>query len=199
MLQSYAVQVLHDHERDVLVTANFVDHADIGMAQSGSGLGFALKTGQGMLVFGQTLGKELHGNEAMEGCVFSLVDHTHAATADFLDDTIVRDDLIDHGRERVHLRRGARASQCARFNISTFYLLKWITIQMGGKLYLSNSSSPSLCEHKLESLGRGRRDCCYRIFYICRGSNRWCWSATAGNMCRSGFARACWNKIPSTC
>jgi hypothetical protein len=47
-------------------------------------------------IFGDLVGQKLESDEAAELDVFGLVDHTHAAAAEFLDDTIVRDGLADH-------------------------------------------------------------------------------------------------------
>ena len=41
-------------------------------------------------------GKELERDEAAELGVFGLVDHTHAAATEFLDDAVVRNSLADH-------------------------------------------------------------------------------------------------------
>ncbi len=76
---------------------NFVDRADVGMVQRGSGLRFALEAGEGLRVFGNVVGQELQGDEAVQLHVLSLVDHTHAAAAELLDDAVVRDGLADHG------------------------------------------------------------------------------------------------------
>jgi hypothetical protein len=71
------------------------------MIQGGCGLRFALKAGEGLRVAGNVIGQELEGYEAMEASVFRLVDHTHAAAAQLLDDAVVRDDLPDHAEKRA--------------------------------------------------------------------------------------------------
>ena len=45
---------------------------------------------------GDVFGEELEGDEAAELDVFGLVDHAHAAAAEFFEDAIVRDGLADH-------------------------------------------------------------------------------------------------------
>ena len=97
MLQRHAVQILHDDERLPVLLADFVDGADVGMVQGGGCLCFALKTGQGLRVLGNIIGQKLQRDEAAEAWVLGLVDHTHAAAAEFLDDAVVRDGLADHG------------------------------------------------------------------------------------------------------
>ncbi len=41
------------------------------------------------MILGERFGQELERHEAMQGRVFCLVDHTHAATAKFFQDAIV--------------------------------------------------------------------------------------------------------------
>ncbi len=96
VLQRQAVQKLHGDERLAVVLANFVDGADIGMVQGRCGLGFALEAGEGLGVLGNIIGQELQGDEAMQLHVLGLVDDTHPAAAELLDDAVVRDGLPDH-------------------------------------------------------------------------------------------------------
>ncbi len=42
--------------------------------------------------------QELQSNEAAEFGVLGLVDHTHAALAELLDNAVTRDGLVDHTR-----------------------------------------------------------------------------------------------------
>ena len=82
-----------------MLVINFVDGADVGMIQRRGGLGFALEARQRLRVFGNFVGQELEGDKAAKLDVFGLVDHTHAAAAEFLNDAVVRDGLADHWRE----------------------------------------------------------------------------------------------------
>ena len=61
------------------------------MIQRGSGLRFALETGQCLWVARDFLRQEFERHEAMKPRVFSFIDHTHPATAQFLDDAVMRD------------------------------------------------------------------------------------------------------------
>ena len=99
MLQRHAVQKLHGDEGLPVLLANVIDGADVGVVQSGCGLGFALEAGEGLRVVGNSFGQELQRDEAMQAHVFSLVDHPHSATAEFLHDPVMRDGLSDHWRE----------------------------------------------------------------------------------------------------
>ena len=75
--------------------ADFVDGADVGMVQRGGGPRLAAKAFQGLRVLGHIVGQELQGDEAAEFSVLGLVDHTHPAAAELLDDAVVRDGLAD--------------------------------------------------------------------------------------------------------
>ena len=54
------------------------------------------------------LGQKLQCDEAPKLSVLGLVDHAHAATAQLLDDPVVRDGLADH---RANLTSVKQASQ----------------------------------------------------------------------------------------
>jgi hypothetical protein len=84
------------HARDV------VDRADVGVIQCGCGLGCALKAGQCLRVPGDIIGQELQGHKTMEPGILGLVNHTHPATTQFLDDAVVRDGLADELGRRAH-------------------------------------------------------------------------------------------------
>ncbi len=90
------VQKLHGDEGLAVLLADFVDGADVGMVQSGGGLRFALEARQRLRILGNIVGQELEGDKAMQPCVFGLVDNTHPAAAELLDDAVVRDGLADH-------------------------------------------------------------------------------------------------------
>ncbi len=80
----------------LVLLADVVNGADVGVVQGGGGLGFALEAAQGLRISGDLIGKEFQGDEAMEASVFGLVNHAHAATAQLFDDAIVGDGLADH-------------------------------------------------------------------------------------------------------
>jgi hypothetical protein len=50
-------------------------------------------------IFGDIVRQEFQSDKAAEFDVLSLVDHTHAAAAEFLDDPVMRDGPPDHWRE----------------------------------------------------------------------------------------------------
>jgi len=65
---------------------NLMDRADIGMVKRGSGAGFA---GGNALTPGDLArhrGQKFKGDKSAERDVFRLINHAHAAAAEFLDD-----------------------------------------------------------------------------------------------------------------
>ena len=103
VLQRQPVQKLHGNEGFAVLVVNFVDGADVGMIQRGGGLGLALKAAEGLRVFGDVVGQELKSDKAAELHVLGLVDHTHPAAAELLDDAVVRDGLADHWSTMLRL------------------------------------------------------------------------------------------------
>ena len=106
MPQRHAVQKLHGDERFAVLVVNFVDRADVRMIQCRGGLGFALKTGEGLPVFGYLIGQKLEGNKPAELHILCLVNHTHAPAAELLSDAVVRDGLADHWSRILRLGNG---------------------------------------------------------------------------------------------
>ena len=69
-----------------------------GVIQRRCSLRFALKTSECLRVAGNFFRQKLESNETMKPRVLSLVDDAHAAAAELLDDSIMRDRRIDHIR-----------------------------------------------------------------------------------------------------
>ena len=67
------------------------------MVQGGSSSRLTSEPFQSLQVLGYVLWQEFQRDEAPKLGVLSLVDHTHPASAEFLDDAVVRDGLPDHG------------------------------------------------------------------------------------------------------
>ena len=63
--------------------------ADVRMVQGGRGFGFPLESAEGWRIGGEFVGKELQSDVATELEIFRLVDFSHAASADLLDDSVV--------------------------------------------------------------------------------------------------------------
>src|ERR1700688_3796053 len=99
MLERYPIEKLHRDERTTIMLADLVDSADVGMVQCGSGPSFAAKAFQCVRTLSDIVGKKLERDKAPENGVLSLVDDTHPAAAQLLDDAVMRDGLPDHWRE----------------------------------------------------------------------------------------------------
>jgi hypothetical protein len=96
VLQRHAVEILHGDEVLTLPLVNLEDHADIGVVQRRSGLCFALEAGMSLRVLGDFIGQEFQGDEAMQLHVLGFIDDTHPPAAEFFDDPVVGDGLVDH-------------------------------------------------------------------------------------------------------
>src|SRR5437899_12016708 len=73
-----------------------MDSADVGMVEGRSRLRLALKPRQRLGIFGHVIRQELQRNKSVQPRVFGLVDNTHAAATELLDDAVVRDGLANH-------------------------------------------------------------------------------------------------------
>ena len=78
--------------------ADFINSANVGMVQSGSGASFAAETLESVRVTDQIIGEELESNETAKVGVFGLVDDAHAAAAQLLNDAVVRNGFADQGK-----------------------------------------------------------------------------------------------------
>ena len=107
VLERLAIQKLHGDERLAVVLADLVDRADVRMVQRRRGTRFAPEAFQRLRVAGHFLGQELQGHEAAKVGVLGLVDHTHPAAAELLDDAVMRDGLADHEDQRPESSSGA--------------------------------------------------------------------------------------------
>jgi hypothetical protein len=88
-------QQFHRDEGSPLDLVDFVDRADLRVIERGSGLRFALKTGERLRIAGNILWHELESNEAVQADILSLVHHAHPTTTQLLDDAVMGDDLAD--------------------------------------------------------------------------------------------------------
>src|SRR5271167_2233944 len=95
MLQGKTVQKFHGDERAPTVFGNFVDGADVGMIQRRGGPGFTAKSLEHLWIFRDGVRKKFQCDKPAERRILGLVDNTHSATAEFLDDAIVRNVLTN--------------------------------------------------------------------------------------------------------
>jgi hypothetical protein len=103
VLQRQALQELHGDECFAVLVVNFVNRADVGMVQCGSSLGLTLKAAECLRVFGYVVRQEFEGDKPAQLHILSFVDHSHPATAELLDDAVMRDGLADHWSRIVRL------------------------------------------------------------------------------------------------
>src|ERR1700757_793119 len=99
MFQRRAVQKLHHEKGLAALLANVVNRADIRMVQRRRCLRLATEPLQRLPILRQILRQKLQRDKAPEPSVFRLVDDTHAPTAKFRNDAVMRDGLPDHWRE----------------------------------------------------------------------------------------------------
>jgi len=79
------------------VFPDFIDCADVGMIERRSGTRLTQKAFEGLPVVRDFTRKKLQGDGAAESSVLGLVDNTHPASAEFLDDPVVRHGLANCG------------------------------------------------------------------------------------------------------
>jgi hypothetical protein len=75
------------------------------MIQCRSSFGFAPKPDQRMRIIGNIIWQELQSYKTVESRVLGLVNDTHAAATEFLDDAVVRDSLADQFERHSGLGR----------------------------------------------------------------------------------------------
>ena len=89
MLQRDAFQKFHRDERVAVLLADFVDGADVGMVQRGSGAGLAAETLQSLRIARNIFRQEFQSNEAAEFGIFRFVNNAHAPAAQFFQDAVM--------------------------------------------------------------------------------------------------------------
>src|SRR5664279_3495845 len=99
VLKTLTFKKLHGYEGSAIRHANLINSADVGVIQCGSSLRFPLKARQSVRIMRRLVRQKLQRDKATEGQVFGLVDNPHPATAQLLDNAVMRDRLADHWRE----------------------------------------------------------------------------------------------------
>jgi hypothetical protein len=85
------LQVIHHNERASLEFTDLMDRADVRMIKRGSGTSFAAETLKGLWILGDIVRQKLECHETVESGVLRLVDRTHAAATQLLQNAVVRD------------------------------------------------------------------------------------------------------------
>ncbi len=116
MLQRHAIEKLHGDKGCAMLVVNFVDGTDVRMIQCRGSLGFPLETVESLRVFGYLIRQELESYKAAEFEILGLVNHTHAATTELFDNSVVRDGLADHWRESYVCEKGKSMKAAALAN-----------------------------------------------------------------------------------
>ena len=109
VLQRRPFQALHDDEEPVLMFADVVDGADVGMIQRRCGTRFPLKSLSCLGILCQFFGKELQGHTPAKALVFRLVHDAHSAATQLSYNAVMGDCLLQHVADNV--RPWAEASQ----------------------------------------------------------------------------------------
>src|SRR5271156_4853416 len=108
MLERRPVEILHRDEGFAFIFSDFVNRADVGMIQCGRGSRLAPKPFQRLFVVSNFFGQEFQGYGTTEFSVLGPEHDSHAATAKFLQDSVVRDSLADHCLESKAWRARVR-------------------------------------------------------------------------------------------
>ena len=111
VLEGHAFEKFHGDEGLIIVLADLVDRADVGVVQRRSGTGLAAETFERVRIAGNVSRKEFQGDKSAQADVFGLVDYAHASAAEFLDDAVVRDGLAYHGPGRMLRRESGRVNE----------------------------------------------------------------------------------------
>ena len=95
--QSPTLHELHDDEGTALVFPEFVNRADVGVVQRRRGTGLDAESFDGLAVGGRVGSNELERHLAAQERVFRGVNDTHPPSTKLVHDSVVGDDLSNHG------------------------------------------------------------------------------------------------------
>jgi hypothetical protein len=145
VLESMAFEAFHDDERMSIRLADFMNGADIGMIQRGSGLGFTLETLKRLLIPYDVVRKEFQGNETVQLGVFGFVDDAHASAAEFFDDMKMCNGAADERRGIRHvspiLESRYVSSQRIRARMDPERILEdVVAAESGNEIYLAEQT-----------------------------------------------------------
>ena len=76
---------------------DLINGANVGVVQSGSRPRLALKAAEHMWVPGDFIGQKFERHKPAQLDILGLVNHTHSATAQLLDDAVMGNGLADEG------------------------------------------------------------------------------------------------------
>ena len=93
MLERLPFEMFHHDEEPAILLPDLVNRADVRVIQRRRGACLPLKSLQRIRIARQFFGQKLQGDVAAEARVLSLVDNSHSAATEFLDDFVVGNDL----------------------------------------------------------------------------------------------------------
>ena len=96
MLERLTIQKLHRDKCLGILFADVIDGADVGVIQGRRSLRLATEAAEALGIARDFVRQKLQGDETVQARVLGLVNHTHAAAAELLDDAVMRDGLVDH-------------------------------------------------------------------------------------------------------
>src|SRR5208282_4398709 len=111
MLQRHAFEKFHGNKRLAILVADIVDRADVGMVQRRSSLGLALKARQRLRITGNVFRQKFKRHKTVKPRVLGLVDNSHAAATELLDNAVVRDGLADHFKSMLEIITESRGNR----------------------------------------------------------------------------------------
>src|SRR6202030_1319141 len=103
VLQGLALEKLHRDVRLLVALADFVNRANVGMVEGGSGTRFTAEALQCQRGLRHRIGQEFQSDETAKIGILGLVNHPHAAATELLHNAIVRDYLADHWQRILRL------------------------------------------------------------------------------------------------
>jgi len=96
VFQGHPFEKLHGDEGMAILIADIVDGTDVGMIESGGGLGLTSKSRQRLRIPGDFVRQELERDETVQSRVFGFVDHAHAALAELFENLEIANLGSDH-------------------------------------------------------------------------------------------------------
>src|SRR5262249_17480268 len=96
LFERLAVEIFHHDKRPSFVLADIVNGADLRMIQGRSSSRLDSKSLERLRIFSIPLRQNLHRHWPAQPDILALVDHAHAASAEMLENPVVRNRLTDH-------------------------------------------------------------------------------------------------------
>src|SRR5215469_17383118 len=115
VFQRLTFEKFHCDKRSAVLSADVVYGADVWMVERRCCLRLSLKARQRLWVLRYIVREELQCHETMQPCVLGLVNHTHPAPAQLLDNAVVGDGLADEG---VGVRHGGDILGCSPWQVN---------------------------------------------------------------------------------